>query len=93
MNLVMRHAGSLRKEKLLAAHRAGLKRIIFPRDNERDLAEIPANIQQELTLCPVESMDEDLRLALDGHLPELDTPMELFTPVAERELEQGSVTN
>jgi ATP-dependent Lon protease len=53
------------KEKLLAAHRAGNQTVILPRDNEKDLSEIPANIQEELTIRFVETMDEVLDLALE----------------------------
>ncbi|HMD99081.1 MAG TPA: endopeptidase La [Terriglobia bacterium] len=58
------------KEKLLAAHRAGSRTVILPRDNEKDLAEIPSNIQQEMTIRFVESMDEVLDLALETKLGE-----------------------
>jgi ATP-dependent Lon protease len=58
------------KEKLLAAHRAGSRTVILPRDNEKDLAEIPANIQQEMTIRFVETMDEVLDLALETKLGE-----------------------
>ena len=53
------------KEKLLAAHRAGIQTVILPRDNEKDLADIPANIQQEFTIRFVETMDEVLDVALE----------------------------
>ena len=53
------------KEKLLAAHRAGNQIVILPRDNEKDLADIPANIQQELTIRFVDTMDDVLDLALE----------------------------
>jgi ATP-dependent Lon protease len=56
------------KEKLLAAHRTGSRTVILPRDNEKDLADIPANVQQELAIKGVETMDEVLDLALDGKL-------------------------
>ncbi len=56
------------KEKLLAAHRMGCRTAILPRDNEKDLAEIPANIQQEVALKFVETMDEVLDLALERKL-------------------------
>ncbi len=52
------------KEKVLAAHRAGLTSIILPRDNEKDLAEIPKNILDTLQLYLVDSMDEVLKTAL-----------------------------
>jgi len=53
------------KEKLLAAHRTGIHTIILPKDNEKDLAEIPANISRDLKLYFVETMDEVLRIALE----------------------------
>jgi ATP-dependent Lon protease len=56
------------KEKLLAAHRAGARVVLLPRDNEKDLSEIPANIQQELVIHFVESMDEVLDFALERKL-------------------------
>jgi ATP-dependent Lon protease len=56
------------KEKLLAAHRAGARTVLLPRDNEKDLAEIPPNIQQELTIRFVENMDEVLDVALERKL-------------------------
>jgi len=53
------------KEKLLAAHRMGLFTIILPKDNEKDLAEIPAEIQAEMKIHFVEMMDEVLEVALE----------------------------
>ena len=52
------------KEKVLAAHRAGLKTIILPKDNEKDLADIPKNILDSLDLYMVDKMDEVLKIAL-----------------------------
>jgi ATP-dependent Lon protease len=52
------------KEKLLAAHRGGIKTVIIPKDNERDLEEIPANVKQDLHIHPVRWIDEVLLLAL-----------------------------
>ena len=52
------------KEKLLAAHRGGIKTIIIPHDNEKDLADIPDNILQEVTIKPVRWIDEVLEIAL-----------------------------
>ena len=57
------------KEKLLAAHRLGLRTVILPKDNEKDLAEIPPEIQAQMTLHFVESMDEVLQIALETPLP------------------------
>src|SRR5438067_2981906 len=57
------------KEKVLAAHRAGIKNIIMPRDNEKDLADIPKNVLDAMNLYLVGSMDEVLKVALAGPLP------------------------
>jgi len=62
------------KEKLLAAHRAGLTNILLPKDNEKDLADIPKNVLDVMNVHLVESMDEVLRLALAGPLPTLPPP-------------------
>jgi ATP-dependent Lon protease len=52
------------KEKLLAAHRGGIKTVIIPSQNEKDLADIPDNIKQNLEIHPVKWIDEVLNLAL-----------------------------
>lgn len=52
------------KEKILAAHRAGVKNIILPRENEKNLEDIPANIRRKLNFILVEHMDEVLKEAL-----------------------------
>ncbi len=57
------------KEKLLAAHRAGLRCVIIPQENERDLREIPENVKSDLEIVPVQWMDRVLELALQ-HMPE-----------------------
>jgi ATP-dependent Lon protease len=57
------------KEKVLGAHRAGLKTIILPRDNEKDLADIPKNVLDTLDIYMVDVMDEVLKIALAGPLP------------------------
>ncbi|MFZ0593515.1 MAG: S16 family serine protease, partial [Bryobacteraceae bacterium] len=59
------------KEKLLAAHRQGYFEVILPKDNEKDLADIPENIRQEMRLQFVSSMDEVLKLALERDLAAL----------------------
>lgn len=56
------------KEKLLAAHRGGIKTVIIPADNERDLKEIPVNIKADLKIKPVKWIDEVLQIALQ-HQP------------------------
>lgn len=52
------------KEKLLAAHRGGIQKVIIPEENERDLVEIPKNIKQNLDIKPVRWIDEVLEIAL-----------------------------
>ena len=56
------------KEKLLAAHRMGLRTVLLPKDNEKDLADIPVDIQNLLSVKFVETMDEVLQLALERPL-------------------------
>ncbi len=57
------------KEKLLAAHRGGIKTVLIPEENVRDLAEIPKNIKQQIEIVPVKWIDEVLQKALQ-HMPE-----------------------
>jgi len=59
------------KEKVLAAHRIGITTIILPRDNEKDLADIPADIQKYLEFKLVDTIEEVLEIALEGDLPSL----------------------
>ena len=61
------------KEKILAAHRFGVQTVLLPRDNEKDLSEVPAAVQQELAIKFVETMDEVLDLALERKIETLDT--------------------
>jgi ATP-dependent Lon protease len=64
------------KEKLLAAHRAGIFEAILPEENRKDLAELPELLKNTMKLHFVENMDEVLQIALEGKLPELkeETP-------------------
>jgi len=52
------------KEKVLAAHRVGIKTIIMPKENKRDIDEIPANVRRNLEFVLVDHMDEVLEKAL-----------------------------
>jgi ATP-dependent Lon protease len=52
------------KEKVLAAHRAGIKTILLPAENKKDITEIPENVRRKLELVFVEHMDQVLRHAL-----------------------------
>src|ERR1700751_3201425 len=69
------------KEKLLAAHRMGLHTVVLPKDNEKDLAEIPPEIQAQMTIHFVESMDEVLQLALEKPIVPIEHAA--VAPVAE----------
>ncbi|MFT7411869.1 MAG: ATP-dependent Lon protease [Paraglaciecola sp.] len=69
------------KEKLLAAHRGGITTVIIPKDNERDLEEIPDNVKRDLSIHPVQWIDEVLTLALAE-------PPEKFTPVEVKKVEK-----
>ena len=57
------------KEKLLAAHRGGIRTVLIPIENKRELSEIPKNIKQDLEIKPVKWIDEVFQLALQ-HMPE-----------------------
>ncbi len=57
------------KEKILAAHRAGVTSIVLPQDNEKDLADIPKNVLDTLKVYLVSTMDEVLKIALAAPLP------------------------
>ncbi|ACL17829.1 endopeptidase La [Methanosphaerula palustris] len=57
------------KEKILAAHRAGIRKVILPKENERDLADVPEDVRSELAFVPVETVEEVLREALGIELP------------------------
>tara|TARA_Y100000590_G_scaffold425750_1_gene534064 strand:- start:295 stop:654 length:360 start_codon:yes stop_codon:yes gene_type:complete len=52
------------KEKLLAAHRAGIPRVLIPEDNKKDLAEIPKNILDNIEVTSVKTVEEVLKIAL-----------------------------
>jgi ATP-dependent Lon protease len=65
------------KEKLLAAHRAGIFEAILPKENEKDLADLPENLRKAMKFHLVDTMDEVLQIALEGPLPEVVPPTEL----------------
>ncbi|NOY66095.1 MAG: endopeptidase La [Gammaproteobacteria bacterium] len=71
------------KEKLLAAHRGGIKTVLIPEENRRDLTEIPENIKEQLDIIPVQWIDEVLELAL-VHTP-VALPAKGGKPVATAE--------
>src|SRR5216684_3801135 len=70
------------KEKLLAAHRAGLFEIILPKENEKDVAEVPENLRSAMKLHFVDTMDQVLQIALESALPLIEIPAEAAQPMA-----------
>ena len=63
------------KEKLLAAQRGGIRTVLIPKENEKDLADIPENVKEDLTILPITYIDEALNAALT-HMPEVVTDEE-----------------
>jgi ATP-dependent Lon protease len=59
------------KEKLLAAHRAGILEVLLPKENEKDMADVPDNLREAMKFHFVDNMDEVLQFALEQPLPEL----------------------
>ncbi len=60
------------KEKLLAAHRAGIKHVLIPKDNEKDLVDIPERVKNDIKITPVKHVDEVLKIALTKELKRVD---------------------
>lgn len=82
------------KEKLLAAHRGGIRTVIIPEENVRDLKEIPQNIKDELRIKPVRWIDEVLQIALQ-HMPQplADTALETVVSEAKDSSLSASVSH
>jgi len=60
------------KEKLLAAHRAGIKQVIIPKENEKYLADMPKKITDDIKITPAEHADEVLKIALTKELKRVE---------------------
>ena len=60
------------KEKLLAAHRAGIKHVVIPNENEKDLVDIPEKVKSDIKISPVKHVDEVLKIALTKELKRVD---------------------
>jgi len=69
------------KEKLLAAHRGGIETVLIPKENEKDLVEIPGNIKSGLEIIPVRWIDEVIAVALEN-LPDITVAGEEGVPVS-----------
>ena len=77
------------KEKILAAHRAGITTVIMPRENAKDLRDLPKKVLKAIRICSVEHMDEVLRIALrlpnpDEFLKLPSEPVDWRVPVERR---------
>ena len=60
------------KEKLLAAHRVGIEHVLIPKDNEKDLVDIPKKVREDIKITPVEFVDEVLKIALTRELKRVE---------------------
>ncbi len=78
------------KEKLLAAHRAGIFEVVIPKENEKDLPDVPENLRSAMKIHLVDTMDEVLAIALERALPTVSTADEtpLIAPVPPQAGEQ-----
>jgi ATP-dependent Lon protease len=76
------------KEKLLAAHRQGIFEVVVPKDNEKDLPDIPEPVRKDMQLHLVTSMDEVLKVALERELQALPMPAPLTSETAARPAEE-----
>ena len=79
------------KEKLLAAHRIGITTIVLPRENEKDLADVPKNVLDALQVVLVSHIDEVLKIALAP--PQSSVPREAVEPPAESLDQPGGLTH
>ncbi len=60
------------KEKLLAAHRAGIEHVLIPKDNEKDLVDVPKKVKEDIKITPVEIVDDVLKIALTKELKRVE---------------------
>jgi len=80
------------KEKLLAAHRSGVKKVIIPKENEKDLIDIPKKVKEDIKILPVETADEVLKLALVKELKPIQwTEVDKLTEPKKDDKSQASI--
>ncbi len=80
------------KEKLLAAHRAGIKHVIIPKDNEKDLIDIPKKVKEDIKITPVETVDEVLKIALKNELKRVEwTEVDNISKTKKEDKSQASI--
>ena len=80
------------KEKLLAAHRAGIKEVIIPKDNEKDLVDIPKKVREDIKITAVENVDEVLKISLKKELKRVEwTEVENISKTDKDQKSQASI--
>ncbi len=80
------------KEKLLAAHRAGINQVIIPKENEKDLIDIPKKVREDIKITPVEYVDEVLKIALKNELKKVEwTEVENISKSEKDQKSQASI--
>ena len=80
------------KEKLLAAHRAGVKKVLIPKENEKDLVDIPKKVREDIKIIPVETADEVLKIALMKELKPVEwTEVEKISDDKKDDKSQASI--
>jgi ATP-dependent Lon protease len=80
------------KEKLLSAHRTGIKHVIIPKDNEKNLVDIPQKIKEDIKISAVETVDEVLKIALKNELKKIEwTEVENISKVKKEDESQASI--
>ena len=80
------------KEKLLAAHRAGIEHVLIPKDNEKDLADVPKKVKEDIKVTPIEFVDEVLKIALTKELKRVEwTEVESMSKSKNEDKSQASI--
>ncbi len=80
------------KEKLLAAHRAGIKQVVIPKENEKDLVDIPKKVREDIKITPIENVDEVLKIALKKELKRVEwTEVENISKTDKDQKSQASI--
>ncbi len=80
------------KEKLLAAHRAGVKKVLIPKENEKDLVDVPKKVKDDIEIIPVETADEVIKIALTKELKPTEwTEVDKLTETKKDDKSQASI--
>ena len=80
------------KEKLLAAHRAGVKKVLIPKENEKDLIDVPKKVREDIKIIPVENADEVIKMALTKETKPIEwTEVEKISDSKKEDKSQASI--